>query len=71
MPRIIITKECKDAIHKAALWPFNDNDSRVVLGGWSIPLEQDTIDRLKQFRHFDETWSDCILRLLASQKGMN
>jgi hypothetical protein len=71
MPRINITNEAMLAIRSASTAPggFNQTANRRSDGTWDVPLEEDTLDRLKSQQLPGETLSDTIIRGIALATG--
>jgi len=62
MRYITITNEAVEAIRSRAEHPFKQTGHRLPNGMWSVPFEEDTIDRLEEHLMDGETISDVIVR---------
>lgn len=68
MPRIVITAECDRAIRRAATWPFDGSEAKVLADGRiSIPLSQETLNNLRKYQFEGESLSDTILRIVSGR----
>ena len=72
MPNRIISNECMNLIRSKAEFPFDNSGSRQLDdGNWSVPMSDETIERVQEHNLDGETFSDTIIRILSSMKGTN
>lgn len=65
MPTVTITDEAVRALQANARGEFKETGHRNADGTWDVPLTDDTIERLEDRRHPQETISDTIIRIAA------
>lgn len=65
MPIITITAQAKRAISRAAINAFSSTGAQLPSGDWEIPLEETTLDRLRQAQFTGETISETIIRIAS------
>lgn len=71
MPVILITDEAEKAVRGAAEKPFRNEGEKLPDGMWKVHLEWETVEGLRRYKQEGESLSDVIIRLLATQKGVN
>jgi len=71
MPNITVTKQCHDLIQANARLPFKDTATRLPSGNFSIPLNQNTYERILEQKFNGESLSDALIRILSTQNGKN
>lgn len=64
---ITVTKQARDLLRSEAIAEFHETGRERPDGRWEIPLRRATYDRLTEFALPDETFSDAIIRLIATQ----
>jgi len=67
---IEITEEANAAIRATAVQPFRQEGMKQPNGNWLIPVDLEVRRRLKIKAFPGESYSDTILRLIASEKGL-
>lgn len=71
MPQLRITNEAHEALLRESEQPDTAPGQRLANGDWQIPLNWETIARLRNNRLEGESLSDVIVRILSTQKGLN
>jgi hypothetical protein len=71
MIEVHISNECFELVQSKALLPFKNNGRPSKAGGWIIPLDDETVERLSRHQLAGETLSDAIFRILSIQSGSN
>lgn len=69
MPKIIITKECDAQVRRLATLPFKDTSRALPNGDREVEISDDVYERLDMLKFGSETFSDAVLRLIASMGG--
>lgn len=71
MPKIIITKDAANALRAQARGQFRMDGKILPDGTVEIPIAPETLVLLDAKRLAGESYSDCIIRICATQRGAN
>jgi hypothetical protein len=71
MPMIHLTDEAARALRACADRPFQQTGTQRPDGSWDVPVEEDTLERLKNVQLAGESMSDTVMRvaIMAQQGG--
>lgn len=62
---INMTSEAFEAIRRASTGNFVETGKRRADGTWDVPLGNATVERVNSFRLAGESFSDCLVRVIA------
>lgn len=73
MPTINITHEAREALRRESTTGELEEGTTFARpdGSWDIHVDSDTLERMDSVKQPGESYSDVILRVIATQKGTN
>jgi len=67
---ILISDEAMNAIRSAASFAFKQTSAKQADGQWRVYLTDEVFEHLWKHNLPDESWSDTIIRAIATTKGL-